>query len=224
MLTARAHGRAPCRRMAARAPMLRLVLRPSCRARGPSNRGIDHAQSPSRPNRPLRVGAVPGHHDLRRWCRYLGPDRRVAAGRRRTPGRSSARRRHQFHRHRRCLCRRLVGADHRTGAEEPEGAARERHRRHQGFRRDRARTECARRLAQSHPRRRQGQPQAAAARPYRSLPDPRLRPGHPDRGDRARARSTGAAGPRALRRRLELGRLADRQGTRHRRAPGAFPL
>ena len=82
----------------------------------------------------------------------------------------------------------------------------------------------ARRLARSHPGRRQGEPEAAAARPHRPLPDPRLRPGHADRGNGARARPAGAARPRALRRRVELGGLADRQGARHLRAPGPGAL
>ena len=84
--------------------------------------------------------------------------------------------------------------------------------------------ERARRVAQPHHRRRQGEPAAAAARPRRPLPDPRLRSGDADRGDPARARHAGAARPRALRRRLELGGVADHEGARHRRAPGPGAL
>ena len=64
----------------------------------------------------------------------------------------------------------------------------------------------------------QGEPEAAAARPHRPLPDPRLRPGDADRGDAARARHSRAARPRPLRRRLELGGVADHEGARHLRA------
>ena len=40
--------------------------------------------------------------------------------------------------------------------------------------------------------------QAPAAGPHRPVPGARLRPGHPDRGDRTRAGQPGAARPRAL--------------------------
>ena len=137
-----------------------------------------------------------------------------------------ARRRHQLHRHRRRLRRRRVGTDHRPGAEEPEGPARERRRRDQGVRRDRHRRQHARRQPRPHHGRRQGQPEAAATRSHRPVPDPRLRPRHADRGDGARARPAGAPRPCALRRRVQLGGLADRQGAGHRRAarPGALRI
>ena len=51
-----------------------------------------------------------------------------------------------------------------------------------------------------------------------------LRPGHADRGNRPCTRPTGAPRPRALCRRVELGRLADRQGVGHRRAVGPRAL
>ena len=56
-------------------------------------------------------------------------------------------------------------------------------------------------------------------RPYRSVPDPWLRSGHADRGNRARAGRPGAPGPCALRRRVELVGLADHEGAGHCRAP-----
>ena len=70
----------------------------------------------------------------------------------------------------------------------------------------------------------QGEPAPAPARSRRPVPDPRLRPGDADRGDGARARHAGRARPRSLRRRLELGGVADHEGARHRRAarPGAL--
>ena len=104
-------------------------------------------------------------------------------------------------------------------------AARRRRRRHQGVRRDgrRGRTTAAPRAATSWTAV-EGEPEAAAARPHRPLPDPRLRPGDADRGDAARARHLVRHGPCPLRRRLELGGVADREGARHLRAarPGAL--
>ena len=99
-----------------------------------------------------------------------------------------------------------------------ERAARERRRRDQGVRRDRAGRQHARRVAQPHHRRVEGEPEAPAARSRRPLPDPRLRSGDADRGDGARARHAGRARPCPLRRRLELGRVADHEGARHLRA------
>ena len=87
----------------------------------------------------------------------------------------------------------------------------------------RARTRAARRAATSSTALKASL-RAPAARPHRPLPDPRLRPGDADRGDRARARHAGAARPRALRRRLELGGVADREGARHLRAAGPGAL
>ena len=98
------------------------------------SRSFTHAQQTPRPHRPVRLRAVPRNDDLRRQHRHLGPDRRPAAGRCRTPGRPGDRRRHQLHRHRRCVLGRRLGADHRPGAEEPEDPARERDRRDQGLR------------------------------------------------------------------------------------------
>ena len=76
----------------------------------------------------------------------------------------------------------------------------------------RGRTPPAPRAATSSTR--SSQPEAAAARPYRSLPDPRLRSVDADRGDDRGARQPRARGHRALCRRLQLGGLADRQGGR----------
>ena len=109
---------------------------------------------------------------------------------------------------------------HRPGAAQPEGAARQRGAGDQGLRRDGRGCQRARRLAGAHPGRRARQPEAAADRPHRPLPDPRLRPGHADRGDAARAGPAGAQRRGALRRRVELGRLAGGQGARHQRAAG----
>ncbi len=107
---------------------------------------------------------------------------------------------------------------------EPQAGARQRRRRDQGVRRDRRGREPARRDAQPHHLGAEGEPAPAAARPRRPVPDPRLRSGDADRGDGARARHHGRARPRALRRRLELGGVADHEGGRHRRAarPGAL--
>ena len=68
-----------------------------------------------------------------------------------------------------------------------------------------------------HHRRSAGEPEAPAAR-RRHLRHPRLRSGDADRGNGACARHHGAARPCALRRRFELGGLADHEGARHFRA------
>src|SRR5450432_4127935 len=48
--------------------------------------GVTHALSLIRPNRIVRFGALPWHHDLRRQRRYLGSHRQFAAGRRQRTG------------------------------------------------------------------------------------------------------------------------------------------
>jgi hypothetical protein len=189
-----------------------------CTIAAPNSKDSTHALQQIRPYRLVRFRALPGHDDLRRRRRHLGADRRPAAGRGRAPDRPLARCRNQFHRHRRRLCRRPLGGHHRPGAAKPEGPARERGRRHEGVRRDRhEERQFARHVTPSHHGRREGEPEAAAAGPHRPVPDPWLRSGNTDRGDRARARQPGAARPRALRRRVELGRLADHEGARHLR-------
>ena len=116
-----------------------------------------------------------------------------------------------------------VRGDHRPGAEESEGAARERGRRDQGLRRDRPgrRTRAARRAATSST--------ACKASLKRLQLDHvdlyqihGFDPATPIEETRARARPPGAARPRALRRRFELGGLADREGAGHRRAARAW--
>ena len=184
-----------------------------------------HETQTSRPHRPVRLRALSRHHDLRRRRGgHLGKDRQPAAGRRRAHRRRRHRCRHQLHRYRRRLRRRPLRGDHRPGAEEPQGAARERRRRDQGVRRDRHRRQRARCHAQPHHRRAEGELAPPPARPCRPLPDPRVRSGDTDRGDGACARHHGPARPRALRRRLQLGRLADHEGDRHLGAARPGPL
>ena len=147
-------------------------------------------------------------------------DRRARAGRGRPDRRPLAGRGRQLHRHRRRLFVRPVREPARPVAEEPERPARGRGDRHQGLRRDgrRAPTTAAPRAATSWTRARQ--PEAAADRPHRPLPDPRHRPDHAGRGDPARARRPRAPGPGALHRRVEPAGLADGQGAGRQRAPG----
>ena len=61
-------------------------------------------------------------------------------------------------------------------------------RRHQGARPHRARAQRGRPVARAHHGSDRRQPEASAARSHRPLSDPRLRSGHADRGDVARAR------------------------------------
>ena len=152
---------------------------------------------------------------------HLAADRRAAAARRRRPRPDRARCGHQFHRHGQRLFERSLRGDHRAGPQVARREARRGRRRHQGLWPHGQGPERLGRVARPYPRSGQGQPEAPAARPYRPLPDPRLRRLDPDRGDAGGARHPGAARPRPLRRRVELGRLADRQGARHRRAARA---
>ena len=121
-------------------------------------------------------------------------------------------RRRQFHRHRRRLFRRPVGGHARPGAARPQGHARGRDRRHQGARPHRAGPQRRRPVARPHHGPDRRQPEAAAARLCRPLPDPRLRSRHADGGDPARARRLRHARARAHDRLLQPGGLADHEG------------
>ena len=191
-----------------------------------SHTGAVHALQEIRQYRSIRFGTLPRHDDLRRrWRRHLGQHRHASAGGRRQARRPFARCGHQFHRYRRRLRRRPVGDHHRPGAEEPQGAARERRRRDEDSWRNRHQErQFAWRVALSHHRRRQGESQAPATRSRRPVPDPRLRSGDADRRDAARARQPRRARARALYRRVELGGVADREGARHLGAARARAL
>ena len=154
-------------------------LSPLARGRPcPAHQDTDHALQHARPDRPLRLRALPRHHDLRRpsdgmWEQIGGSTRREAE--------------------------RLVGRALDAGinfidtadvysegrSEEITGQAlrtsdrpRRRRRRHQGLRRRLGAGPNAGGASRGHLLDAvQGEPEAAPARPYRPLPDPRLRPG-----------------------------------------------
>ncbi len=194
----------------------------------PGRQGKDfiHALPSSRPERPFCLRALPRHHDLRRLGRHLGPDRSARTGRGGCAGAHRARCGHQFHRHGQCLCGRRERAHPRPVAAQPRGAARGCGDRDQGARAHGRRRQCARGLARPYPRSVQGQPRAAAARPYRPLSDPRVRRRDPHRGDAGGARHARAPRPCPLHRPVELGGLAGDEGGGDRRgAPsGADPV
>jgi hypothetical protein len=69
----------------------------------PPKGGCHHALQSTWPERPVRLGAVPRHHDLRRVRGPVGPDRPAGAGGRRRDREDRRRRRDQLHRHGQCL-------------------------------------------------------------------------------------------------------------------------
>ena len=173
---------------------------------------------PARPNRPVRLGDLPRHHDVRGGDGLLASDRHARPGR---PRRSSAR----------ALDAGVNFIDTAdvysegesemqlgAGARAISAAARGGRRRDQGARprSGRGRTRSACRAATSWRDRRQ--PAAPRPRPRRPLPDPRLRSGR-RRSRRRCARSTTAcARARCATRLLEPRRVADHEGARHLRA------
>ena len=184
----------------------------------------DHAPPCSRPYRPIRFRAMPGHHDLRWRRRHLGPDRRPAAGRCRTPVGPALDAGINF----------IDTADVYAGgvSEQITGQALKNLKvgrenvviATKVFGETGSGAELPRCVPRPYSRRGPREPEAAATRAHRSLPDSRLRSRDANRRDRARARPTRSRRPGALRRRVELGSLADRQGTRHCRTAGPFAL
>ena len=130
------------------------------------------------------LGTMTFHGGAGFWRNVGTLDQQGATG----AGRARARGRRQFHRHRRRLFRRAVRGPARAGAARPQGRARGRDRRHQGARPHRPGPERRRPVARPHHGSDRRQPEAAEARPCRSLSDPRLRSRDAAGGDHARAR------------------------------------
>ncbi|CAA9483362.1 MAG: Oxidoreductase, partial [uncultured Sphingomonadaceae bacterium] len=177
----------------------------------------------ARRHRPVRLRTLPRHHDFWRLGGNVEADRRARSSGGRRTGTRRRRRGDQLLRHRRRLRRRRVGGDHRPGAARAGTAARPLRRGLQGVRDDRRRPQPARRLARPPAGRVQGEPAPARHRPPRPLPDPRLRPRDAHGGNAACARRARAARPRPLRRPVELGGVAGRQGAGDRRAAELAP-
>ncbi len=198
------------------------------RGRGLSLRGTrsgrSHAVQSSREDGAVRVRALPRDDDVRREG-ILGGGGEARATRGRRHRGDVDRRRRELRRYGRRLLRGRVRAAPGQGAPGARPAARSARRGDQGPRPDRPRGEPGRPLAGAHPRRHRREPEAPRARSRGPVPDPRRRPRHPHRGDRAGARRRGAIGQGALRRVQQPPRLAGDEGDRVRRRgrPRAVP-
>ena len=170
----------------------------------------------SRPQRMRRLEPHPRHDDLRQGDRRV----RLAPAARHVP-----RGRRQPRRHRRRLHRRHLGGDHRPLAGPGRaGGPRPRRARHQGTVPDGRRRQRPRPLPATPAARPRRLAAPARRRRGRPLPGALLGPGHPARGDPRRPRRLRARGQGALRRAVQLHRLAGAEDRRARpRAPAHQP-
>ncbi|CAA9366203.1 MAG: Uncharacterized oxidoreductase YrpG, partial [uncultured Nocardioidaceae bacterium] len=172
---------------------------------------------PSRPQRPLRQPALPGHHELRSGDlggglpRHHGPRPRA---------------RHQLLRHRQRLRlgqgRRSHRADRRAVVRPGRRAAREDGDRHEAVRLDERLAQRHVPVGPQHQARVRRLVAAAADRPHRPLPDAPRRPPYAVGRDLGGLRGAARPGQGALLRSLQPRRLAPRQG--HGGGPETAPV